>query len=188
MCLKNYVERNSVPDHTKTQIMLDIAEGLKYMHELSPPLIHRDLTSNNVLLTDTLQAKITDLGTSKLLSHQAIQVLTNVPGNESHMPPEAKRPDEQKYTQTTVTAVKLDVFSFGNVLINVLIGEYPIATSDRDVTNRRKNEVQRRQHLLAKIPDSKEKDLIIRCLNMNPAYRPTADELVCFFKGEKLEG
>ena len=184
-CLRDYVERNSVPKHTQTSIMLDIAEGLKYIHNLSPPMVHRDLTSSNVLLTDTLQAKITDLGVSKLLDTSAFHKLTNVPGNQSHMPPEAILPHEQFYMQGTAKALKLDIFSFGNVLINILTGEFPSTTSDRDNTNRRKNEVQRRQHHLDKIADSKEKDIIVRCLNMDPMLRPKAIDIINILKGEE---
>ncbi len=187
-CLRKYVETNVILKDRKKQIMLDIAEGLKFMHGLNPPMIHRDLTSSNVLLTDKLQAKITDLGTSKFLNSQAIQVLTNVPGNECHMPPEARIPEGQRYTETTANTMKLDVFSFGNVLINVLTGEFPVTTSDRDVTNRRQTEVQRRKKLLDKIPASREKDLIVSCLSNDAKFRPSSDELVSFFKGEDIEG
>ena len=187
-CLRDYVERNSVPKDTQTSIMVDIAEGLKYIHDLSPPVVHRDLTSSNVLLTDTLQAKITDLGVSKLLDTSTFHKLTNVPGNQSHMPPEAMLQDEQYYMQDTEKALKLDIFSFGNVLINILTGEFPTPTSDRDNTNRRKNEVQRRRHLLDKIADSKEKDLIVKCLNMDPMLRPKANDMINILKGEDIEG
>ncbi len=181
--LRVYVEQNNPLGDVKTSILLDIAQGLSYLHGLDPPMIHRDLTTNNVLLTDNLCAKIADLGTAKLLSRRAVQKMTNVPGNESHMPPEARLAGEQAYVQSTDKAKKLDVFSFGNVLINMLTGEFPVAEMDRDPTGRRITEVQRRYHLLVKIPESKEKDLIIRCLNNNPDNRPTTDELVDFFKG-----
>ena len=172
-------ENDCIGDVDRTQIMLDVAQGLDYLHGLDPPLIHRDLTSNNVLLTDDLHAKIADLGTSKFLDHQAYQMLTNVPGNQSHMPPEALTEDQQRYQQSTDKAKKLDIFSFGNVLINVMVGEFP--TVDLRVKNIA--EVQRRQHLLVKIADSKEKDLIVRCLSNNPDHCPTASELVQFFQG-----
>ena len=68
----------------------------------------------------------------------------------------------------------------------MLIREFPVATSDHE-NGMRKNEIQRRYHLLVKIQDSKEKDLIIRCLNNTPDHRPTTDELVRFFEGEAPE-
>ena len=147
-------------------------------------MIHRDLTTNNVLLTDNLCAKIADLGTSKLLNRKALKTLTNVPSNESHMPPEARVVDEQHYAiLSTDKAKKLDIFSFGNVLMNMLTGEFPVAKADRDERGRRRTEMQRRNHLLVKIPESKEKDLVVRCLNMNPNHRPTIDQVVDFFEG-----
>ena len=191
--LKKHIEDNGplgdiVGDKTTLgdagrSIMLDVAQGLSYLHGLTPPLIHRDLTSNNVLLTHDLHAKIADFGTSKFLDQQAHQKMTNVPGNQSHMPPEALLVGEQGYLQPTSSAKKLDIFSFGNVLINVLAGEFPVV----DIRERNINEVQRRQHLLCKIAESKEKDLIVRCLNKSPDKRPTTDELVEFFKGEAVE-
>ena len=185
--LRNYVEQNPPPDDTRKSILLDVAQGLSYLHGQDPPMIHRDLTSNNILLTSELHAKIADFGTSKLLNHDQLQTMTNVPGTETHMPPEARLlGGEQIYKQSPDKATKLDIFSFGNVMINVWIGEFPVT---RDEGNRRKTEVQRRMHLLEKIDDnSKEKDLIICCLNSKPDDRPTANELVHFFEGSTQDG
>ena len=187
MCLRKYVEGKIPPDDVKTTILLGIAQGLQYLHGLDPPMIHRDLTTNNVLLTDNLCAKIADLGMSKLLTRKALEALTNIPGNESHMPPEARVADEQHYAiSSTDIAKKLDIFSFGNVLINMLTGEFPVAKADRE-GGRRITEMQRRNHLLVKIPESKEKDLAVCCLNINPNHRPTIDQVVDFFKGLPIE-
>ena len=184
MCLRQYVKGKIPPVDVKTAILLGIAQGLQYLHSLDPPMIHRDLTTSNVLLTDNLCAKIADLGTSKLLNCKALKTLTNVPGNESHMPPEARVVDEQHYAiLSTDKAKKLDIFSFGNVLINMLTGEFPVAKADRDERGRCRTEMQRRNHLLVKIPESKEKDLVVRCLNINPNHRPTIDQVVDFFQG-----
>ena len=188
MCLRQYVEGKIPADDIKTTILLGIAQGLQYLHSLDPPMIHRDLTTNNVLLTDTLCAKIADLGMSKMLDRKALEKMTKVPGNESHMPPEARMVGEQHYTiLSTDKAKKLDIFSFGNVLINMLTGEFPAAKADRDERGRRKTEVQRCNHLLVKIAESKEKDLVVRCLNINPNHRPTIDQMVNFFKGFSIE-
>ena len=176
------------PDDVKTSILLDIAQGLQYLHSLDPPMIHRDLTTNNILLTTDLCAKITDLGTSKLLNHRALEMMTNVPGNESHMPPEARVAEGQNYQAvSTEKAKKLDIFSFGNVVINVYIGEFPVAKADRDERGRRRTEVQRRIHLLDRMVESKEKDLAVCCLNSNPDHRPTTDRVVGFFDGSPTE-
>ena len=47
--------------------MLDVAEGLAYLHQQNPPIVHRDLASKNILLTKEKQAKIADVGLAKVL-------------------------------------------------------------------------------------------------------------------------
>ena len=52
------------------QILADVAQGLMHMHELDPPLIHRDVKSPNILLTSSLpdaRARLADLGCTKVL-------------------------------------------------------------------------------------------------------------------------
>lgn len=58
----------NIPISVKCSILCDIARGLHYLHAQSPPLIHRDLTSRNVLLNSALVAKIADLGVARFLN------------------------------------------------------------------------------------------------------------------------
>lgn len=62
-------------------IALDSAKGLTYLHELAnPPIIHRDIKSNNILVDDHLIAKVADFGLSKLLGDSKDYVSTQVKG------------------------------------------------------------------------------------------------------------
>lgn len=100
----------------KQSILKDVASGLVYLHNRQPFIIHRDLTSNNVLLNSSLLAKITDMGNSRIIdlrSDWMTQKLTHAPGALVYMPPEAL--DDQRNYSTP-----LDIFSFGHLAIYVL--------------------------------------------------------------------
>ena len=61
-CLDHY---GKLPDEISYPVIRDVAVGLRYLHGYAPnPIVHRDLTANNVLLTSDMKAKISDLGQS----------------------------------------------------------------------------------------------------------------------------
>lgn len=95
---------------TKRSILEDVARGLVYLHTQNPPIIHRDLTSRNILLTAELTAKITDFGNSRLVNFQPGRPLpTQLPGTLVYMPPEALTPSDY--------GPSLDIFSFGHLAL-----------------------------------------------------------------------
>ena len=68
MSSKDFVEKyeqGKVPLHFKLSILVDVVQGLEFLH--GQDIIHRDLSSNNVLLTKSLVAKIADLGVAKVI-------------------------------------------------------------------------------------------------------------------------
>ena len=105
--------------HTQVNICHDIALALSYLH--SNDIIHRDLSSNNVLLIGAAKrAKVTDFGMAKLFSddHTNMTPLTVCPGTLAYMSPEAL--DEPPiYTE------KLDSFSFGVLDIQIITQLFP---------------------------------------------------------------
>ncbi len=73
----------SIPLSIKVSILTDTSSGLAYLHSRAPPIIHRDLTARNVLLTSALSAKISDMGNSRIVNlrpGQQVQTLTRSPG------------------------------------------------------------------------------------------------------------
>ena len=80
-------EQGKVPLHFKLSMLVDIAQGLEFLH--GQDIIHRDLSSNNVLLTKSLVAKIADLGVAKVIQENKMNTHTQVPGTTHFMPPEA---------------------------------------------------------------------------------------------------
>ena len=97
-------------------IGLDVARALNYLHLMRPhPLIHRDISSANVLLeplpNSRWRAKVSDYGTVNLQENLA----TVGPGSPCYAAPEANDPTQQ--------SPKMDIFSFGALLMEMLSGE-----------------------------------------------------------------
>ena len=103
----------SLPLSLKRSILEDVASGLVYLHHKEPPVIHRDLTARNVLLTSSLVAKITDMGNSRIIDirpGQLARTLSKLPGTLVYMPPEA-------LDETHRYGPSLDIFSFGHLIL-----------------------------------------------------------------------
>jgi len=104
----------NIPLAIKMSILTDTSSGLVYLHGRAPPIVHRDLTARNVLLTSSLCAKITDLGNSRMVSpSQLANTLTKIPGTPVYMPPEA-------FNEILRYGPSLDVFSFGHLALFTL--------------------------------------------------------------------
>ena len=168
----------------KGPILLDVAEGLQYLHAQKPkPIVHRDLSPNNILLVKNDQeitiAKIGDLGVARAISPNSKHMqdmrskLTTVPGTMDFMPPEAFE-DFPEYDSS------LDVFSYGGVTLFMGSHNWPTPAAPRKLDANSSNlvaltEVQRRQVYLDQMEgDMKElKQLVEECLNYDPNKRPT---------------
>lgn len=117
-----------IPFPETVSIMLDVAEGLAYLHERNPPIVHRDLACKNVLLTEQRQAKIADLGLAKVFPrNERKQYASPVPGTPVYAAPETYPPDACGNTVAPVEyGVKIDIFSFGVMSMEVINGSSPI--------------------------------------------------------------
>ena len=173
--LNSCLEKRDIPMHFRQRILHDVSLGLRFLHERSTPIIHRDLTANNVMLTEDLQAKITDLGMARLLTKDMLRKWTDVPGNSDHMPPEALVSDPQYGTP-------LDMFSFGVLILHVVTGEWPSPHLPHNGTDNGKlvanSEVERRANYLRKMEDNNLlKFLAEQCLQNDPTARLTAKKV-----------
>ena len=105
-----------LPLHLKRSLLADVARGLLYLHTRNPPVVHRDLSSRNVLLTSSLVAKTSDLGNARIVDlrpGQLARTLTRLPGTLSYMPPEA-------LVEGSQYGPRLDIFSFGHLALFTL--------------------------------------------------------------------
>ena len=120
--LTRFLERSHepLPYHTEVNLCHDIALAISYLH--SNGIVHRDLSSNNVLLVADSRAKVTDFGMVKLYdvnrSTAHLTPLTLCPGTMAYMSPEALR-DRPVYT------AKLDSFSLGVLCVQIMTRQFP---------------------------------------------------------------
>ena len=130
--LQTYIKNSTPPESSGmiplqdvVNIMSDVAEGLQYLHARPLPIAHRDLASKNVLLTESKRAKIADLGLAKVFEHETIA--SPVPGTRLYAAPETF-PSEVASSGVYLNPaydVKVDVFSFGVLMLEVINGHPP---------------------------------------------------------------
>ena len=180
--LTDYVEKrrcDKIYFPVKVSIFYDILLGLQFLH--AQKIIHRDLSSNNILLTKFLVAKIADLGMAKLVDPSKIISQSKQPGTPVFMPPEALN-DHSKYNRS------IDVFSFGCVMIHLMSQEFPYPDSvmclDKSVGRYvSRSQIECREKYLGKIhkPPGLKK-LILESIDDVPDKRPSIIELLNYFE------
>ena len=174
----------------RLRIAAETAEALSYLHfAASPPIIHRDVKSSNILLDSTHTAKVSDFGASRLVPLDQTQLATMVQGTLGYLDPE--------YMQTSQLTEKSDVYSFGVVLVELLTGEKALSfdkpEEERSLAirflsflndNRLFEILEKHVAKEGKAEQLKEvANLAKRCLQLKGEDRPTMKEVAT-----KLEG
>ncbi|CAI9090732.1 OLC1v1025559C1 [Oldenlandia corymbosa var. corymbosa] len=105
---------------TRLKIALEAAKGLCYLHhDCSPLIIHRDVKSNNILLSSDFEAHVADFGLAKFLQDNGTsECMSAIAGSYGYIAPE--------YAYTLKVDEKSDVYSFGVVLLELITGRRPV--------------------------------------------------------------
>eukprot|EP00698_Gefionella_okellyi_P009788 TRINITY_DN2509_c0_g3_i1.p1 TRINITY_DN2509_c0_g3~~TRINITY_DN2509_c0_g3_i1.p1 ORF type:complete len:873 (-),score=145.63 TRINITY_DN2509_c0_g3_i1:820-3438(-) len=151
-------------------IALDVARALNYLHEQTPPVIHRDLKSPNILLTKTWEPKIADFGLSTI---KKTDMVDTVVGSPVWMAPEVAC--GSGYTATA------DVYSWGVVLWELVCKKLPFSGMLPMQILAAKLGAFQLPLLWESMPDDTPPDvvdLVQRCLNDDPTQRPTLREII----------
>ncbi|XP_027174214.1 MDIS1-interacting receptor like kinase 2-like [Coffea eugenioides] len=172
----------------RVNLIKGIAGALSYLHHhCDPPIIHRDVSSNNILLNSQLEATLSDFGTARILELDSSNQ-TVIAGTFGYMAPEL--------AYTMVVTEKSDVYSFGVVVLETLFGEHPreflscISSQPnepimlKDLLDARllppTNPFVVRNVVLATA-------LALDCINANPKCRPTMQQVVNRFEEGRRE-
>ncbi|CAL5334540.1 unnamed protein product [Camellia sinensis] len=101
----------------RVNIVKAIAHALSYLHhDCTPPIAHRDISSNNILLNSKFEAFVSDFGTTRLL-HPDSSNQTDIAGTYGYIAPEL--------AYTMVVTEKCDSYSFGVVALETIMGRHP---------------------------------------------------------------
>ena len=173
--LTQFLERRvhkPLPFHTAVNISQDIALAVAFLH--NNKIWHRDLSSNNILMLGDRRAKVTDFGMAKIFS-QTECTKTRLPGTSVYMSPES-------LDETPEYSDKLDVFSYGVLVIQILCKHFPKPSKKmRSVTGsmyEKVSEVNRRKSHIELITDNHPLlPLALECIADSERDRPNAKEV-----------
>ena len=191
--LTSFLEQDAthpLPFYLQVNITHSISLALGYLH--TKKVIHRDMSSNNVLIDAGSRAKVTDFGMSKITDvnpRMTRSGLIQCPGTHVFMPPEALRP-RPLYTH------KLDIFSVGVLIIQIISRKYPkptdasIIVDDPSAPMGQKMlfvpELERRASDISQVPpDHTLLPIAHHCLKHQGEDRPSAADLCQRLAGMK---
>uniref|UniRef100_A0A8R7TC03 non-specific serine/threonine protein kinase n=2 Tax=Triticum urartu TaxID=4572 RepID=A0A8R7TC03_TRIUA len=159
----------------RINIALDVVHALAYMHhDCSLPIVHRDITSNNILLDLEFRACISDFGMAKILNIDG-RNLTSLVGTKGYIAPELS------YTENVTE--KCDVYSFGVLVLELFMGYHPGDFLFSLLSSTKNNDVCLQDVLDSRliVPNAETAreiyyilSVAARCLEPNPSSRQTA--------------
>ena len=148
-------QTESIPFEKMLYQSLQIAEGLEAAHKKG--IVHRDIKSQNIMITETDKIKIMDFGLAKIAGGMDVTQIGTTVGTISYMSPEQSR-------GVTVDH-RTDIWSFGVVLYEIFTGELPFKGSyDQAIIYSILNE---KPPLLNKIENKTIQNVITKALEKN---------------------
>ncbi|XP_066985180.1 mitogen-activated protein kinase kinase kinase 10-like isoform X2 [Macrobrachium rosenbergii] len=168
-------QRKSISPAVLTDWAIQIARGMNYLHNQAPvTLIHRDLKSSNVLLSESIDKnelqfktlKITDFGLAREVSKTTRM---SAAGTYAWMAPEV--------IKTSTFSKASDIWSYGVVLWELLTGEIPYKGIDALAIAYGVAMNKLRLHIPATVP-SNWRNLMESCWELDPHARPTFEVIL----------
>jgi hypothetical protein len=168
---------------TRYKIAFGAAKGLSYLHHgCSPPIVHRDVKSYNILLDSELKAHIADFGLARIVEKLGQEnVMSVVAGSYGYIAPE--------YAYTLNVNEKSDIYSFGVVLLELVTGKKTNDVEfgdDSDIVRWIRNQIHIdvNKVLDSRVADSYREEMMLMlrvallCTSTLPINRPSMGEAV----------
>ncbi|CAN6475749.1 unnamed protein product [Victoria cruziana] len=184
--------------HTRHKIILGAAQGLAYLHhDCNPPIVHRDIKANNILIGNDFEAYLADFGLARPVDpSEDTRSANTVAGSYGYMPPE--------YGYRVKITEKSDVYSYGVVLLEVLTGMQPtdpklpegmhiVNWVCQKIQNGSTNAIDILDQRLRDLPDAQIDEMsqalgvALLCVNSCPEDRPAMKDVTVMLKEIMLE-
>ncbi|XP_044498767.1 MDIS1-interacting receptor like kinase 2-like [Mangifera indica] len=172
--LSNEAEAAVLDWSKRVNVIKAVAHALSYMHhDCFPPIVHRDISSKNVLLNFEYQAHVSDFGTAKLLKLDSSN-WTQLAGTYGYIAPEL--------AYTMKVTEKCDVYSFGVLALEVIQGKHPVDIISTFSSSSANMNIELDDMLDPRLqfPSLEVQNKLISimnvaflCLDVNPQSRPT---------------
>lgn len=150
------------------RLLRDVASGLAWLHNMTPPVIHQDIKPDNVMIGENGDFMITDFGVSTHLKstlRKSMSTAFSSAGTIAYMAPE-------RFSKDNTPIMANDIYSLGATVYEMLTGDTPFGDDGGLL-----------QMKGAEVPELKGdyspqlKEVVARCLRTNPWERPTAEQL-----------
>nr|XP_016506127.1 PREDICTED: probable LRR receptor-like serine/threonine-protein kinase At4g08850 [Nicotiana tabacum] len=173
--LSNEIESKNLDWLKRVNIIKGVSFALSYLHQdCSPPIVHRDISSSNVLLDSEYEARVSDFGIAKLLKPDSSNYCTTLAGTYGYVAPEL--------AYTMKVTEMCDVYSFGVLALEIIkgshLGEYITLLANSST----RDHMQLSDLLDGRLPypDDRVKEVLVfiinlasSCLVETPKSRPT---------------
>ncbi|KAK7255877.1 hypothetical protein RIF29_29302 [Crotalaria pallida] len=184
---------NCLEWNIRFQIILGAAQGLAYLHhDCAPPIVHRDIKANNILIGPEFEPYIADFGLAKLVDDgDFARSSSTLAGSYGYIAPE--------YGYMMKITEKSDVYSYGIVVLEVLTGKQPIDPTIPDGLHivdwvrQKRGGVEVLDESLRARPESEIEEMLqtlgvaLLCVNSRTDDRPTMKDVVAMMKEIRQE-
>ncbi|KAK0471653.1 kinase-like domain-containing protein, partial [Armillaria novae-zelandiae] len=121
--IMSYLEAHH--DHDRLMLLVQVAEGMKYLHSQKPFIVHADIRGANILVMDDLRCCLADFGLSLLAESQTLDTTSRMSkGSTRWLAPEYINPDA--VIDRTYITVR-DVYAYGCTVVEIYTGKPPFS-------------------------------------------------------------